>query len=151
MILDIRSIYTKYLDYIIKTEKDCDKIQICTLKLKQKLHISNEKKEQKVFFLQQETLKVKRYKKMIDVIQKLASVKPDKFLSSIKTPIDQLGLVFIHTLLSSVNKQPLKKSPRHTNNLHTKSGNGSFRSWKLTKALPDSLTFTIGKNLSINQ
>ena len=50
MILDIRSIYTKYLNKANKADKKRDKIRTRILKLEQELHISNEKREQAVSF-----------------------------------------------------------------------------------------------------
>ena len=68
MILDIQSIYIEYLDQVNKADKKRDKIHIRVLRLEQELHISNEKREQAIFLLQQQTLKVKRYEKMIDIL-----------------------------------------------------------------------------------
>ena len=47
----MRSIYTKYLNKTNKTKKNYNKIYICVLELEQKFYISNEKREQAVFFL----------------------------------------------------------------------------------------------------
>ena len=88
MILDIRSIYTKYLNKANKENKKRDKIRTCALELEPEIHISNKKKEQAVSLLQQQTVKVKRYKKMIDVLQSSAFAKPDKLLLSIEDPIN---------------------------------------------------------------
>ena len=82
------NIYIEYLNKANKADKKRNKIYICVLKLEQKLHISNKKREQAVFFLQQQTVKVKRYKKMINALQSLAFTKPDKFLPFIKSFID---------------------------------------------------------------
>ena len=51
MILDIWSIYTKYLKKANKADKKHDEIRTCALGMEQKLYISNEKKEQAVFLL----------------------------------------------------------------------------------------------------
>ena len=51
MILDIWSIYTMYLNKANKKDKKRDEIRTCMLKFEQELHISNEKREQAVFFL----------------------------------------------------------------------------------------------------
>ena len=51
MILNMRSIYIKYLNKTKKVDKKRDKIYICVLRLEQELYISNEKREQAVFLL----------------------------------------------------------------------------------------------------
>ncbi len=45
MILDMQSIYTKYLDQANKADKKRDEIHTRALGLEQELHISNEEKE----------------------------------------------------------------------------------------------------------
>ncbi len=88
MILDMQSIYTKYLDQANKADKVCNEIHTRALRLEQELHISNEEKEQAVSLLQQQTVKVKRYKRMIDALQSSVPLKPDIPLPSIERPID---------------------------------------------------------------
>ena len=51
MILDMRSIYIKYLNKANEADKKRDEIRTCALQLKQELHISNDKREQAVFLL----------------------------------------------------------------------------------------------------
>ena len=51
MILNIRNIYTKYLNKGNKADKKYDKISTYILELKEKLHISNKKRKQAVFLL----------------------------------------------------------------------------------------------------
>ena len=53
MILDMQSIYTKYLNKANKADKKCDDIHIRTLRLEQELYISNEERKQAVSLLQQ--------------------------------------------------------------------------------------------------
>ncbi len=53
MILDMQSIYTKYLDQANKADKERDDIHTCALGLEQELHMSNEEIEQTVSLLQQ--------------------------------------------------------------------------------------------------
>ena len=67
--------------------------------------MSNEEREQAVALLQQQTLKVKHYEKIIDVLQSSPSTKLDKHLSSIKKPIEQYSLAFIYALSPLVNRQ----------------------------------------------
>ncbi len=88
---------------------------------------------------------------MINTLQNLVPLKPDILLPSIKRPIDQRGPVFIHALSPLVNRRPPSKSQRLIYNIHTGSDDGSLRSGKLTKTLPDPFIFTDGKNLSIDQ
>lgn len=49
MILDMWSIYTKYLDQANKANKKCNEICTCILGLDQELYISNKEREQVVF------------------------------------------------------------------------------------------------------
>ena len=79
--------------------------RLCTyeLKLEQELYISYKEGEKAVSLLQQQTEKVKRYKKIINALQSLAFAKSDKFLPSIKSPIEQCGSLFTHALLLLVN------------------------------------------------
>ena len=105
MILGMQSNYTKYLNKANKANKKRDEICICTLGLDKKVYIIYEKREQAVSVLQQQTVKVKRYVKIIDVLQNFAFTKPDKLLSSIKTSINQYGSTFINALLPLVNSQ----------------------------------------------
>ena len=51
MILDMRSIYTKYLNKANEANKKRDEIRTRVLELEQELHISNKEKKQAVFFL----------------------------------------------------------------------------------------------------
>ncbi len=51
MILDIQSIYTKYLDQANKADKECNEIHTRVLELEQELHISNEERKQAVSLL----------------------------------------------------------------------------------------------------
>ncbi len=53
MILDMWSIYTKYLDQANKADKERNEIHTRVLGLEQELHISNEEREQVVSLLQQ--------------------------------------------------------------------------------------------------
>ena len=51
MILDMQSIYIKYLNKTKKIDKKRDEICIYALGLEQKLYINNKEKDQAVFFL----------------------------------------------------------------------------------------------------
>ena len=151
MILDMRSIYTEYLNEANEADKKRDEIRTRALGLEQELHISNEEREQAVSLLQQQTVKVKRYEKMIDALQSSAFAKPDKPLPSIESPIDQRGSTFTHALSPLVNNQSRSENKRPTRNTHTGSDNGSLGSGNFTKALPDPPIFTDGKDPSMDQ
>lgn len=86
---------------------------------------------------------------MIDKLQNAASVKPNLFFSSIKKLIHEYHQIFIHALFSQpiISKSSKQLTVQATD---TKSENGSPRFAKITKALPNSLIFTNGKNLSID-
>ena len=64
MILDMQSIYTEYLNKTNKADKERDEIYTRALRLEQEFYISNKV----VSSLQQQTVKVKCYKKMIDAL-----------------------------------------------------------------------------------
>ena len=128
MILDMRSIYTEYLHEANEADKERDEIRTRALGLEQELHISNEEREQAVSLLQQQTVKVKRYKKMIDVLQSSAFAKPDKFLPSIKSPLSQCGSIFTHALSILVNNQSQSKNKRLTKNMYIRIDDSSLGS-----------------------
>lgn len=114
MILNMYSIYIEYLNQANKANKKSKKIYICALKLVQKLHISNKKREQAVSFLEQQTVKVKCYKKMIDALQGLVSTKPDKLLSSIEKPIISTAQhLYIHYYPQLIANHPVKINIKH--------------------------------------
>lgn len=94
---------------------------------------------------------VKRYEKMIDILQNSASTKLDKPLPSIKRSIDQRNLVFTYVLSSLVDRQLPSKIQHLIRNMHTGNDNGSLESGKPTKTLPDLLIFIDRKNPFINQ
>ncbi len=68
MILDMQNIYTKYLDQANKVDKEYNEICIYMLELEQELLISNKKREYIASFLEQQTVKVKYYEKMINAL-----------------------------------------------------------------------------------
>ncbi len=88
MILDMRKTYMEYLDQANKADNQRDKIRMRALGLEQELYISNEEKKQAVSLLQQQTVKVKYYERMIDALQSSVPLKPDIPLPSIKRSID---------------------------------------------------------------
>ncbi len=52
MILDIRNIYTKYLNQINYADKQCKEIQTIALGLEQELQISNNKRQEVIILLE---------------------------------------------------------------------------------------------------
>lgn len=72
--------------------------------------MSNKKRKQIIFFLQQQTIKIKYYEKIINIIENLAFIKLDKALLFIKISINLCNSVFIYVLSLLVNKQLLSKS-----------------------------------------
>ena len=114
MILDMQSIYTKYLNKTNKVDKKRNKIYTRALRFEQEFYISNEKREQIVFLLQQQIVKAKRYKKMFDALQNLAFAKWNKLLLSIKNSIDQQSSIFTHVLLPLINSQSQNKNKHPT-------------------------------------
>lgn len=151
MILDMRSIYTEYLNQANEADKQRDQICTLALGLEQDLHISNDEREQAVTLLREQTIKVKRYEKLIDALQNSASVKPDTPLPSIEKPTPQRGPTFTHALSPQANTPRPSESRRPIRTTHTGSEDGSTGFGKLTKALPDPPIFTDGKDPSIDQ
>ena len=68
IIFNMWNIYIKYLGQANKLNKKYNEIHIWTLKLEQKLYISNYEKKQIISLLQQQIIKVKHYKKIIDIL-----------------------------------------------------------------------------------
>lgn len=149
MILNMQKIYTQYLNKANKADKERNEIYTYVLGLKQELHISNEEIKQAVFFLQQQTIKVKYDERMIDTLQSSVLLKPNISLPSIEKFINQHDSVFTYVLSLLVNRQLPSKNQWLIRNIHIKSNNGSLRSGKLTKTLPDPPIFT-NKNIYIS-
>lgn len=151
MILDMQSSYIEYLAQVNKTNKKHNKICTYILRLEQEFYISNKKRKQAVSFLQQQTIKVKHYEKMIVTLQNLAFAKLNKLLPFIKRLIDQHDPAFIYTLSALVNRQLLSKIQYTICNTHIRNDDGSFGSGRLIKALSNLPIFINRKNQSINQ
>lgn len=109
MILDTWSIYIKYFNQVNKADKELNKIRTHALTSEQELKTSNEEKKQAVTILEQQTVKIKPYEKMIDVLQSFLSKKLVKPLLSIDRHTEQRGLAFVHALLPLVNRKPTTK------------------------------------------
>ena len=150
MILDMRKTYTEYFDQANKADDQRNQFRTCALGLEQDLHISNEEKEQVVTLLQEQAKKLKRYKKMIDTLQNMASITPDTPLASVEQSTHQRHPVFTHALSSQANT-PISSRQSTIQTTHTGSENGSTRNGKLTKVLHDPPIFTDRKNPFIDQ
>ncbi len=66
MILDMRNIYTKYLNQANHANKQCKKIQTIALRLEQELQISNNEKQKAIILLEAQVAKSNQYKRIID-------------------------------------------------------------------------------------
>lgn len=133
MILDMWSIHANSLDKAKKAIKQCNKIHTYALRLEKKLHITNKKKELAVSLFQQQTMKIKHDKRMIDALKSLVFVKTDMFLPSLKKLIDQRSSPFTHALLPSVNWWSESKRLQPICNTHTDGDDGSLRSKQLKR------------------
>ena len=69
MILNMHTIYTKYLNQTNNADKQYNQIQTVTLRLEQKLQISNNKKTEAITLLEAQVAKSNRYDKIIDMLQ----------------------------------------------------------------------------------
>ena len=146
MILDMRTIYTEYLNQANNVDKQCNQIQTVALRLEQELQISNNERTEVITLLEAKVAKSNRYEKIIDTLQNFFPTKKDQPQQSIErpTPVQQTP-VFVHGLSPSLSNDQcsVTRTPQP-------SEIGSTLS-KLTKVLPDSLLFTDGKDPSINQ
>ena len=96
-------------------------------------------------------MKVKQYEKLIDALQNLASVKPNKQFSSIEKLIPQRSPIFTHALSPHTNTSKPGESRRPIQITYTTSKDGSTGFRKVTKTLPDLPIFMNRKNPSIDQ
>lgn len=84
MILDMHTIYTKYLNQANNAKKECNQICIFALKLKQDFQITNNKKNETIILLKAQVVKFNQYKKMIDILQNSLLTKKNQLQQSIK-------------------------------------------------------------------
>ena len=68
MILDMRNIYTEYLNQANHADKQCKEIRTIALGLEQELQISNNKRQEAITLLEAQVAKSNRYKKIIDTL-----------------------------------------------------------------------------------
>ena len=104
MILDMRNIYTKYLNQANHADKQCKEIQTIALGLEQELQISNNERQEAITLLEAQVAKSNRYKKIIDTLQNSLPAKQDQPQQSIErpTPVQQTP-TFVHGLSPSLN------------------------------------------------
>ena len=145
MILDMRTIYTEYLDQANNADKQYNQIRTIALGLEQELQISNDERTEAITLLEAQVAKSNRYEKSIDTLQNPLPAKKHQSQQSIErsTPAQQAPS-FVHGLSPSLNDQ------RSVTRTPQPSEIGSTVR-KLTKALPDPPLFTDGKDPSINQ
>ena len=145
IVLDIRTIYIKYLNQANNANKWYNQIWIVALGLEQELQISSNKKTEAITLLEAQVAKSNQYKKIINILQNFFLAKKNQPQQSIKRPTPaQQTIVFIHGLSPLLNDQ---HSVTRTPQL---SEIGSTID-KLTKALFDPTLFTDEKDLSIDQ
>lgn len=150
IILNMQKTYTEYLEQTNETNKQNNKIQIQGLKLEQDFHIGIKEIKQVVTFFQEQVKKLKRYKKIIDILQSPTFAKLDISIPSIEKPTQIRLLLFTHALSPHANIFTSSRQPT-IQITYTLSKNSSSRSEKLTKALPDPPIFIDGKDLSIDK
>ena len=78
MILDMRNIYTKYLNQANHADKQCKKIQTIALGLEQELQISNNKIQEAITLLEAQVAKSNQYKRIIDTLQNSLPAKQNR-------------------------------------------------------------------------
>ncbi len=86
MILDMRNIYTKYLNQANHVDKQCKEIQTIALGLEQELQISNNERQEAIILLEAQVAKSNQYKRIIDMLQNSLSTKQDQPQQSIERP-----------------------------------------------------------------
>lgn len=118
--------------------------------LGQDLHISNEKRDQTVIFIQKQAKKLKLYKKMINKLYNTILIKLDTLLFFIKKLPQQSYLIFIQALSPQANISiPNRQSIIQTT--YTSNKDSFTRCEKLIKALLDPLIIMNRKNSFIDQ
>ncbi len=145
MILDMRTIYTEYLDQANNADKQYNQIRSVASGLEQELQISNDERTEAITLLEAPVAKSNRYEKIIDTLQNSLPAKKDQPQQSIErsTPAHQTP-AFFHGLSPSLNDQRSVTRTPQPSEISSTVG-------KLTKALPDPPLFTDGKDPSIDQ
>ena len=68
MILDMRTIYTKYLNQANSANKKYNQIQTIALRLKQELQISNNERTEAITLFEEQVIKSNQYEKIINTL-----------------------------------------------------------------------------------
>ncbi len=68
MILDMRIIYTEYLNQTNHADKQCKEIRTIVLGLEQELQISNNERQEAIILLEAQVAKLNQYKRIIDIL-----------------------------------------------------------------------------------
>ncbi len=112
MILDMRNIYTEYLNQANHADERCKEIRTIALGLEQELQISNNERQEAIILLEAQVAKLNQYKRIIDILQNSFPTKQDQPQQSIGrlTPAQQIP-AFVHGLSPSLNNQ---RSVTHT-------------------------------------
>ena len=144
MILDMRNIYTEYLNQANHADEQCNEIRTIALGLEQELQISNNERQEAITLLEAQVAKSNRYERIIDTLQNSLPAKQDRPQQSIErpTPAEQTP-AFVHGLSPSLNDQRSVTRTPQQSQIGSTAG-------KLTKALPDPPLFTDGKDPSID-
>ena len=145
MILDMRIIYTKYLNQANNANKQCNQIQAIALKSEEELQINNNERTEVIILLEAQVAKSNQYEKIINMLQNSFSAKKDQLQQSIKrpTPIQQIP-GFVHDLSPSLNDQYSVTCTPQPSEIGSILG-------KFTKVLSDPPLFTDGKDPSPDQ
>lgn len=115
IILDMRNIYTKYLVKANEANKEWNSIRTDVLEQKPELYIGNEVRKRTVFFLQQQTVQMKRCEIMIDVLQNLVRLKPDiLYHLSKKSIISAFYHLYMSYYPQSINNYQVKINGQYT-------------------------------------
>ncbi len=78
MILDIRNIYTKYLNQTNHVDEQCKEIRTIALRLEQELQISNNERQKAIILLEVQVAKSNRYERIINTLQNSLSTKQNQ-------------------------------------------------------------------------
>ncbi len=84
MILDMRNIYTKYLNQANYANEQWKEIRTIALGLEQEFQISNNERQEAIILLEAQIVKSNQYEKIIDMLQNSLPIKHDQPQQSIK-------------------------------------------------------------------
>ncbi len=87
MILDMRNIYTKYLNQANHADEQCKEIWTIALGLEQELQISNNERQEAITLFEAQVAKSNWYERIIDTLQNSLPTKQDRPQQSIERSI----------------------------------------------------------------